>query len=215
MLTPRDIRNLRPAAGGDEDVLGAVLLAVDLDGIGPKQASMGFEQLDAAVDQQVAVDAVEARDLAVLVADQGFPVEIGLLQRPAVTLGLFEVIGEMRAVDEQFFRHAADVDAGAAQVTALGHRHFRPETRGEARSAHTTGTGTNYKQIEIVGHLSVSLAVLQHTRVPCKNKKATRRWLSSRLAVISKPCQSCRSSRSRSWSRRCNLRRHRSRSACP
>ena len=70
VLAAGNIRNLRPATGGDENALGTVTLAVDFDSVGVDDARMALEQADPAVDQQVAVDPVEALDLAVLVGDQ-------------------------------------------------------------------------------------------------------------------------------------------------
>ncbi|MNN26122.1 hypothetical protein D3C81_1396210 [compost metagenome] len=154
-LAPGDLRHLRPAADSDQDVLGAVALAVHLDLMGAKNARMPFQQGDAAVDQQVAVDAVEALDLAVLVGNQGAPVEMPFFQGPTVTCGLLQFVRDMRAVHQQFFRHAADVDAGATQVAAFGHCHFCAEARRKARCAHTARPGTNHEQIKIVGHFSL------------------------------------------------------------
>lgn len=102
----RDVRNLRPATGGDQNMLGAVALAVDFHFMGTGQPGVAFEQGHTAVDQQVAVDAVKPRDLAVLVGDQLAPVELGIFQRPAKACGLLEVVGEMRAVDQQFLAHS-------------------------------------------------------------------------------------------------------------
>ncbi|MNH15837.1 hypothetical protein D3C79_754600 [compost metagenome] len=136
-------------------MLGAVALAIDFHLMGPRQFGVAFKQGHTAVDQQVAVDTVEPLDLAVLVGDQLAPVELGVFQRPAKACGLLEVIGKMRAVDQQFFRHTADIDTGAPQVTAFSNRHFCPKTRSKTRSAHTAGPGTNHEQIKIVGHLSL------------------------------------------------------------
>ncbi|MNZ91902.1 hypothetical protein D3C78_1109060 [compost metagenome] len=154
-LLARNVRDLRPAASGNEDVLGAVALAIDFHLMGPRQFGVPFEQGHTAVDQQVAVDTVEPLDLAVLVGDQLAPVELGIFQRPAKACGLLEVVGKVRAVDQQFFRHAANVDTGTAQVAAFGNRHFCTEACGKARSAHTAGPGTNHEQIKIVGHFSL------------------------------------------------------------
>ena len=147
-----NIGNLRPAAGGDQDAFSAVPLAVHFDGMRIDDARMPLEQTDAAVGQQIAVNAIEASDLAVLVGDQCRPVEIRFAQRPTETRGLLEVLGEMRAVHQQFFRYAADVDAGAAQVAALGDRNARTETCGEARRTHAAGTGADNEQVEVVTH---------------------------------------------------------------
>lgn len=69
-----------------------------------------------------------------------------------------------------------------------------------------------------VTHLATTTKRVALTRnAPClaHTKKPPRRMALRPAGLISKPCQSCSSSRSRSWSRRCSLRRHRSRNACP
>jgi hypothetical protein len=77
---PRNLRNLRPAAGGDQDVFGTVALAIDLDRVRVDDHGVTFMQGHATVDQQVAVYAVQAIDLAVLVGDQRRPIELRFIQ---------------------------------------------------------------------------------------------------------------------------------------
>ncbi|MNN13627.1 hypothetical protein D3C81_1266650 [compost metagenome] len=72
---------------------------------------------------------------------------------PAETCGLLQFVSDVRTIHQQFFRHTADVDAGATQVAALGHCHLRAETGGKPRRAHTAGPGANHEQIKIVGHV--------------------------------------------------------------
>lgn len=136
MFLAGNVRHLRPATGGDENVLGAEALAVHLDAVRIEQTGVTFEQGHPAVHQQVAVDPVEPLDLAVLVADQGRPVELRLAGAPAIGPGLLEVLAEMRAIDQQLLRHAADVDAGATQVATLRHRDTGTEAGGEAGGAY-------------------------------------------------------------------------------
>lgn len=149
----RNLRHLRPAAGGDENVPGAEALAVHLDAVRVEQAGVAFEKGHPAVHQQVAIDAVEAVDLAVLVADQGRPVEARLAGAPAIGPGLFEVFAVVRAVDQQLLRYATDVDAGAAQVAALRHRDAGTEAGGETGGADAPGAGADDEQIEIERHV--------------------------------------------------------------
>jgi len=151
----RDFRDLWPATGSDQDMLGSVTLTVDFHFVGAGDFGVTFDQGDATVDQQIAVNAVETIDLAVLVGDQGRPVKVGFTQAPAKPRGLLEVLGKVCAVNQQLFRHAPHVDAGATQVTAFGYGHFCTETCGKTCCTHTAGTRTNYKQIKFVGHFSL------------------------------------------------------------
>ena len=155
MLTPWNLRDLRPAAGGDHDVLGGEALTVDLNLVRIDQARMPFVQGHTAVDQQIAVDAIEAVDLAVFVGDQGRPIEVRFTQRPAKTAGLLEILGKVRAVNQQFFRHAAHIYACATQVAAFRNGYLGAKTRSETRCANTAGTGANYIQVKIVGHFTL------------------------------------------------------------
>ena len=83
------------------------------------------------------VDAVEPVDLLVLVGKQRRPVEGRLRQAPAETRRVFEAFGEMAGIDEEFLRHAAANDAGAADPVLLGHHHLGTELRSHARGTHT------------------------------------------------------------------------------
>ena len=125
----------------------AIAVATQLAG---EDARVALQQAGAAVDQQIAVDVVEALDFTVLVGNQRGPVEIRLAQAPAKTGGLLEVLGEVGTVDQQLLRHAADIDAGAAQVAALGHRHAGTETGGEACRTNAAGAGTDHEQGEVL-----------------------------------------------------------------
>jgi len=59
-LMPRNLRDLRPAARCDQDMFGRMTLAIDFNLVGPGQFGVAFHQGDATVDQQVAVNTVEA-----------------------------------------------------------------------------------------------------------------------------------------------------------
>ena len=113
---------------------------------------MAFQQGDAAVDQQGAINAVQPLNFAVLVTNQGGPVEARLPQLPAKAFSLVERLGEMGAIHQQLFRYTAHVHAGAAQVTAFRHGHFGTKTGGESCSAYAAGTGADDKKVKIVIH---------------------------------------------------------------
>src|SRR3546814_10040854 len=93
-------------------------LAVDLDRVRIAQSRMTTDQPGAGVRQQLAVDAIDTRDLAILVVTQGRPVEAGRANRPAVTLCVREVVRVRRAVDEHLFRHTADVDRKSTRLNS-------------------------------------------------------------------------------------------------
>jgi hypothetical protein len=78
--------------------------------------------LDAGVDQHALVDAIQPRDLAVLVRQEGFPIKRLITASPPIGTRDFEVLAKMRGVGKQLLRDAADVDAGAAEAARLGDR---------------------------------------------------------------------------------------------
>ena len=145
MFMARDVGNLRPAAGGDQDMFGGMTLTVDFNFIGAGYFRVTFDQGHTAVDQQVAINTVETIDLAVFVGDQGRPVKVGLTQAPAKPRGLLEIFSKVRAVHQQLFRHAANVHAGTAQIAAFCYSHFCAKTCGKTCSTHATRTRTNDK----------------------------------------------------------------------
>ena len=127
-------------------------LTIDLNLVGAGNTGMSFDQRNAAIDQQVAIDSIESIDFTVFVGNQGSPIKTRFAQGPAKTRRLLKVLSKMCAVDQQFLRHAADVDTCPPQITAFSHRYFCTKTGRKARSAYAARTRTNDKQIKFVGH---------------------------------------------------------------
>src|SRR3546814_10596164 len=127
---------------------------------------MTSDQPGAGVRQQLAVDAIDTHDLAILVVTQGRPVEAGRANRPAVTLCVREVVRVRRAVDEHLFRHTAEIDAGTAELPAFGNRDTRAEARGNTRRTHAAGRSEEHTS-ELQSLMRISYAVF------CLKKKNT------------------------------------------
>ena len=82
-VEPGQGRQARPRADRDQDALGRVGLAVDLDGIGPDDPAAAVEHGDPGLVQHAHVDAVQAGDLGVAGIDQGAPVVLsGPMRQP-------------------------------------------------------------------------------------------------------------------------------------
>jgi hypothetical protein len=105
--------------------------------------------LDSCKAQHALVDAVQARDLAILVGEQSLPVERGRLGGPAEGGGDLEFLAEMRRVAEQLFRDAADVDAGAAEQARLGDRDARPIAGADAAGADAAGAASYCEEVVV------------------------------------------------------------------
>jgi hypothetical protein len=102
------------------------------------------------VDQEAFVDAVQARDLALLVLQQLSPVEGRLGDAPAEVRGVLQVVAEMRGVGEKLLGDAADVDAGAAEAARLGNRDARAQRGADAAGANAAGAPADGEQIVVV-----------------------------------------------------------------
>ena len=101
------------------------------------------------VDQDALVDAVQARDLAVLVRQQPAPVEDRLGDAPAEIGGVLQFVAEVRRVGEELLRDAADVDAGAAEAARLRDRDARAERGRNAAGANAARAAAYREEIEI------------------------------------------------------------------
>jgi hypothetical protein len=107
------------------------------------------KNLYAGLGQHALVDAIQARDLAVLVGQQRRPVEARLTDRPAEGARDLEVLAEMRRVGEELLRDAADVDAGAAEAIGFGDRDLGSVGCGDPARANATGAASYGEEVVI------------------------------------------------------------------
>jgi hypothetical protein len=110
-----EVRPMRCATGGDEDVLGADALAADVDRVRIGKPRAAAQQPHAGTEEQLLVDAVEPHDLDRPVALQRRPVERRRRAAEAVAVRFLESLAVVRGIAVQLLRDAAEVDAGAAQ----------------------------------------------------------------------------------------------------
>jgi hypothetical protein len=96
------------------------------------------------------VDAVQARNLAVLVGEQRLPVEVRFAGAPAVGGGDLELLAPMRGVGEELLRDAADVDAGAAERARFGDRDARAIGSGNAAGANAARAASYGEEVVVV-----------------------------------------------------------------
>jgi hypothetical protein len=78
------------------------------------------------------VDRLQPGDLAILVGDQRLQSKLAS-HRPAIAGGVLEMLGKLRGIDIELFRHAAADDAGAAEAVFLGDADPLAERRRNAR----------------------------------------------------------------------------------
>ena len=144
-------RAFRMTAGGDDDVLGGDVLAADIQCVGIDERGTRIEDRRAGAVQQLAIDAFQPGDLPVLGGDQFRPVVRALLDGPAEPGGIVGPGAVFAGLDEEFFRDAADIDAGAAPEPLLGDAHPRAMARRDARATNAGRTAANNEQIKVHG----------------------------------------------------------------
>ena len=147
-LPTRELVPEGASAGGDQHVVGVDGAIADRDRVRRGEARAALEHLDAGVVEQPAVDAVEPRDLLVLVRDQGGPGEGGLAQAPAEAGRVLDLVAYAGGVDQELLGDAADVDAGAAEPGLLGQRDPRAGRGGHPRRAHAAAAAADDEEVE-------------------------------------------------------------------
>ena len=153
MLGPRHIGAHRPATCGNQYMSGGDDAAIgQFDIMRPDQLRPLLDHGDLVVGQRLAINALEPGDLAQHAVAQGNPVEAGFPDRPTEFLRVLQILGEMRAVNQQLLGHAAADDAGAANAKLLRHRHLRAVRRGDARRANPARACADDEEIVVVSH---------------------------------------------------------------
>mmetsp|Transcript_15337 Transcript_15337/g.55212 ORF Transcript_15337/g.55212 Transcript_15337/m.55212 type:complete len:569 (-) Transcript_15337:81-1787(-) len=159
----------RPAAGGEEDRLRAVLGRDAVDGgdgdlVRAGDLADAFEFVHARVVEDAAVDAVQPLDLRRLRGDEPLPGERrrALAVVPPEPDGVAEFRLERGAVHEEFLRHASANDARAAQsaggrggyrgVRQLHEADFRARGGAHARGADAAGAAADGEDVVVVLH---------------------------------------------------------------
>ena len=159
LLRARKVGHDRPAAGGYQNVAGGDDSIANADGVFADEGCPLFEDVHVRAFEQPPVDAVQALDLAGLVVAQRVPVETDLADAPAVAARRAELLAEASAVDEELFRHAADVHASAAEIALLRDADLGAQGRGDPRRADPAGARADDEQVVVVS-LQQPLAIL-------------------------------------------------------
>src|SRR6185312_11243811 len=150
VLGTGNIGHGRPAAGRDHDALGCHLFGADAHSVRILQHAAAAEHCDAGLFEQGDVDAVEPVELLVLGGDELRPVEAALADLPAIAGGILELLGEMRAIDQELFRDAAAQHAGAADAARLDDGHPGAVSGGAPAACNAARPGADGEEIEIV-----------------------------------------------------------------
>ena len=170
------------APGRDQDLVGGDFLAArQPDRVGTGQRRALVEDRHVVVGERVGVGALEPADLGQHIVAQHRPVEALGRHVPAEHRGIVEVLGEMRAVDEQLLGHAAADDAGAADLIFLGDRRparHRPRPRATARTPPDPAPITNRSKSAIRRPPFPSARASRHRGCPRRVPSASCRAIS-------------------------------------
>ena len=187
-----DAGNLPPvvgrAAGRDQDVFrGDLLAGHQAQRVGVFQHRTGFHNARATLLDIGGVDAFEPRDLLVLVGDKRRPVEGDVRNGPAEAGRVLDLVFDVRAEHEQFFRHAAADHAGAAHPVFFGDHHPGAVAGCDAGGANAARTTADDEEIDVeLSHInparsqidSCFLFLRTPVRYPCRassSRPGTRR----------------------------------------
>src|SRR5690554_2622993 len=122
MLRARNFRNVRSATRCDQDMAGTDQFVADPDLPRTFQACVSLKDLHAGLLQQVFINAIETRDLAVLVAFENFPVERRLLlPAPPIGTTVDEGLVGIRGIGVQFLWNTAYVDTSTTKKSCFGY----------------------------------------------------------------------------------------------
>ena len=145
-------RQGRPAAGGDQDLLGGVdrPVAFERDGVGVGQTGSRMHQVGPGVLEIGDVDARQSGYLDVFGVAEGVPVETCLAVRPAEAFGSLESLRELTGVNHEFLWDTASDDAGAADTVFFGDGHAGAAHRREPRRPHPARAGPDDEQVVVV-----------------------------------------------------------------
>ena len=138
----------RLGADRDQDFFGAIFALVCDNGVGSGNSGGRGEDFHAGLFQVVLIGAVEPGDFAVFVFTQDRPFHrAGLGGGPAEGGRVGGGFGKVGGVDEKFFRHAAEVDAGSAEVLVFGEDDAGAGFGGEPPGAHAAAAAADDEEV--------------------------------------------------------------------
>ena len=123
-LGTRDRRNFRAATGSDQNVIGRVVLAINLDGVAADEAGEALDDGDLVLAQHVLIGLVNAADVGLAGLDQLGPVEVVEGGVKAVVGAIFQGIGDLACIPHGLLWYAAYVDAGSTQLFGFNQGNF-------------------------------------------------------------------------------------------
>ena len=144
------IGTMRSAAGGDQQPLAAHRDAVGADhGVRVAQPHAAGGHHDAGLIEPAAITFVDVVDVTLAMDDERRPVQFGRRQIEAERPRQFDLRAHIGRQPHRFFRHAADVDAGAAQRIGFAQRHAGAVFGGAERCGQAAGAAADHDQVVV------------------------------------------------------------------
>src|SRR5882757_6859087 len=138
------------ASGRDQHVFCPDSFAIgQAKRVGIFEYGAGLDDARAGLFDIRGVDALQPRDLLVLVGDQRRPVEGHRRDGPSKAHGVLDLVVDVRSNNEKLFRHAAADHAGAAHPVLFGDHDPRAVARGDSSGANPARTSSDDEQIDL------------------------------------------------------------------
>jgi hypothetical protein len=140
-------------AGGDQDPrCGQAHAVIALDRLRRDEARTLRQQGNARLVQPPPVAVVDPLDVALALRHQHFPVGHRRRNREAEVAGQADPDGQFRGQPHRLLRHAAGIDAGAAQRRRFQQRDPRAVLRGAESAGKPGRAAAQHDQVEVAGH---------------------------------------------------------------
>ena len=161
---------VRRAPGRDQDVFRPDRFTIaEAKRVGILENGAGLDNARAGLFDVGGIDALEPRDLLVLVGDQRRPVEGDGGNRPAKAGGILDLLMDVRSEHEQLFRHATADHAGTAHPVLFGDHDAGAIAGGDAGCAHPAGTASDHEQIDVeLSHCQPRSRLIPPIRFACR-----------------------------------------------
>ncbi len=142
------------AAGGDDDVIGADLFAIHVEGPGIDETRTAPHVIDAVVLEVVDVPVIDTFYIFLPAFHQLLPVEAVDRDVEAVAGGVVvQHVGHVGGIPHDLLRHAAHVDAGAAELLVFHHRALRAVLGGTLGHREAAAAGADGNEIVMFSHV--------------------------------------------------------------
>ena len=157
----RNIRVARTTAGGDQNMIGRDGFTVNFQRFGINEAGKAFDYINVIFTEHVFIGGMNTVDIGGTAGDQRFPVELvdGGIETiiRAVHMDRFT---DLRRVPHHFFRHTANIYAGAAQFFGFNQRAFLTVHSRAVDGGDTAAAAADGDVIIVFSHDRVSLSLI-------------------------------------------------------